>query len=185
MPFCSQVSANTQITTVTVFDIKRNSRKWKGGGPAVTAYFHHWQQLKFCSNDFIRQQPFIYFGGWDFHCARRFFFRTFLNQNIFFSWEGKQKIVFLSCGTEIHFSIKTIHWLLIFSTAIFLFLAGDSIIFFLSYNAKSNIFFRSTRALKYFFPKKYQPPHDPPLPPRIRKWLLPSMKQKNGGGTIS
>jgi hypothetical protein len=26
MPFCSQVSANTQITIVTVFDIKRNSR---------------------------------------------------------------------------------------------------------------------------------------------------------------
>jgi hypothetical protein len=56
--------------------------------------------------------------------------RTLLNQNIFFSWEVKQKIIFLSCGTEIHFSIKTIHWLLIFSSAIFLFIVGDSIIFF-------------------------------------------------------
>jgi hypothetical protein len=52
---------------------------------------------------------------------------------MFFSWEGKQKIFFLSCGTEIHFSIKTIHWLLIFSSAIFLFLAGDSKNLFFSY----------------------------------------------------
>ena len=58
-----------------------------------------------------------------------FFFWTFLSQIIFFSWR-QQKIVFFSCGTKIHFSIKTIHWLLKFSSAIFFFLTGDSIIFF-------------------------------------------------------
>jgi hypothetical protein len=57
----------------------------------------------------LRQQPFSYLGR-DFHCSRKFIFRTFLSQNIFFSWEGKQKFVFLSCGTEIHFSIKTIQY---------------------------------------------------------------------------
>ena len=73
-----------------------------------------------------------------FHCARKVFFRTFPSQNIFFSWEGKQNIFFLSCGTEIYFSIKTIHWLLKFSSAIFFFLAGNSRNFF---SATMQIFF--------------------------------------------
>ena len=62
--------------------------------------------------------------GWDFHCACNFFFWTFLSQNIFFSWR-QQTIVFFSCGIKIHFSVKTIHWLLKFSSAIFFFLTGD------------------------------------------------------------
>ena len=64
----------------------------------------------------LRQHPFSYLGGWDFHCARKLLFRTFLSQNIFFLWEGKQNFVSVSCGTDIHFSIKAIHyWLLKFN----------------------------------------------------------------------
>ena len=73
----------------------------------------------------VRQQPF---------------FRAFLSQNVFFSWEGKQKIVFLSCGTEIHFSIKAIHWLLKFSSTIFFFLVGDGINFFSTTMQNLNFF---------------------------------------------
>jgi hypothetical protein len=54
--------------------------------------------------------------------------RTVLRQNIFLSWEGMQNIYFLSCGTEIHFSIKknSSRW---------------QHNFFFSYNVKSNFFF--------------------------------------------
>jgi hypothetical protein len=48
------------------------------------------------------------------------------------------------------------------------FLASDSINFFFSYNAKSEFFFRSARALKYVFLKKIPAPS-----PQITKWLLP------------
>ena len=79
-------------------------------------------------------------GGWDFHCACNFFFWTFLSQNIFFSWR-QQKIVFFSCGTKIHFSIKTIHWLLKFSSAIFFLSNWWQHNFFFSYNEKSTFLF--------------------------------------------
>ena len=87
-------------------------------------------------------------GGWDFRCARKFFIRTFLSQNIFFSWEGKQNIVFLTCGTKIYFSIKTIHWLLKYIGAKLFSSRWQQKTFF-SYNA--NFFFRSVRALKNYF----------------------------------
>ena len=69
----------------------------------------------------------------------------------FFSHEKEsKKMLFLSCGTEIHVSITTIHRLFKFSSAIFFFLAGDSINFF-SATMQNLIFFRSARALNNLF----------------------------------
>jgi len=65
----------------------------------------------------------------------------------FFSWEGKQKLFFLSCGTEIHFSIN-------------IFSSRWQHNFFFSYNAKL-ILFRSARALNFFFSKKIPGPPPP------------------------
>jgi hypothetical protein len=60
--------------------------------------------------------------------------------------------------------------LLKFTSAIFFFLAGDSINFFFSYNAKSNFFFGQLRHYIFFLKKN-------PSPLPIRKRLLPKIHQ--------
>ena len=92
----------------------------------------------------LRQQPFSYLGGgWDFHCARKlskYFFLMRRKANIFFRimWDRN---TFVHKNNTLSTQIQ--------QRKIF-FLAGDSIHFFPA-TMQNLIFFRSARALKYFF----------------------------------
>jgi len=92
---------------------------------------------------------------------------------IFFSHEKESK-KFCSYHVEQKYIFPSVvgFILLKFSSAIFFFLAGDSIIFFSATMQNLN-FFRSARALKYFFQKNLSPPSPHP---QIRKWLLPKQE---------
>ena len=86
-------------------------------------------------------------GCWDFHCARKFFFRTFLSQNIFYSWEGKQNIIFpIMWNRNTFFHNK--------------FLAGDSIIFLSATMQNLHFFFSQLGYQNIFFLKIWAPTPD-------------------------
>ena len=98
-------------------------------------------------------------GAWDFHCARRYFFRTFLSK-YFFLMRRKVKMFFpIKWNRNTVFHKNNTLTTQIQQRNIF-FSSRWQHKFLLSYNAKSIKKIWSARALTIFFPKKSQPPPD-------------------------